>query len=64
MFDDLFDFFEDEAGEARYRIKGKNGEPMVTSEGYSNATNAKRGAVDLMVRIQQALTDSLRSVNA
>lgn len=62
MFDDLFDFSEDEAGEWRYSINGKNGENMVTSEGYSRPEDAKRGAVDLLVRIQEALTDSLRRV--
>lgn len=37
------DYFEDQAGEWRYRIKGANGEPLVTSEGYRDKTDAKRG---------------------
>jgi uncharacterized protein YegP (UPF0339 family) len=42
----MLEFFVDEAGETRYRIKGRNGEPMVTSEGYRDATDAKRGFND------------------
>jgi uncharacterized protein YegP (UPF0339 family) len=43
----MVDLFEDEGGEWRYRIKGENGEPMVTSEGYPTKTGARRGYIDL-----------------
>lgn len=42
------EYFEDEAGEYRFRIKGGNGEKMVTSEGYTRKADAKRGFRDLM----------------
>lgn len=37
------EYFEDQAGEWRYRVKGDNGEPMATSEGYRDKADAKRG---------------------
>ncbi|MFL5900939.1 MAG: YegP family protein [Solirubrobacterales bacterium] len=39
----MIDYFKDEAGEWRYRVKGANGEPLATSEGYRDQTDAKRG---------------------
>lgn len=60
--DELFDFFDDIMGESRYTIKGKNGEVMVTSEGYSSMENAQRGSRDLVVRILRAFADAIESV--
>jgi uncharacterized protein YegP (UPF0339 family) len=39
----MIDYFEDEGGEWRYRVKAANGEPLVTSEGYRDETDARRG---------------------
>lgn len=39
----MIEYFEDHAGEWRYRVKAANGEPLVTSEGYRDQTDAKRG---------------------
>lgn len=36
-------YFEDAGGECRYRIVAENGEPLVTSEGYRDVADAKRG---------------------
>jgi hypothetical protein len=43
----MVEYFTDEAGGHRYRIRGRNGEPMVTSEGYTTARDARRGYEDL-----------------
>lgn len=43
----MFEIFRDEAGEWRYRVKGRNGEPMATSEGYTRPEDAERGLADL-----------------
>jgi uncharacterized protein YegP (UPF0339 family) len=39
----MVEYFEDQGGEWRYRVKARNGEPLVTSEGYRDETDAKRG---------------------
>lgn len=39
----MVEYFEDQAGQWRYRVKGENGEPMVTSEGHRDRTDAERG---------------------
>lgn len=41
------EIFEDEAGGWRYRVKGLNGEIMVTSEAYTRESDARRGFVQL-----------------
>lgn len=46
----MTEYFEDQAGEWRYRVKGENGETLVTSEGYRDQTDAKRG-YDALERI-------------
>lgn len=43
----MIEIFQDEAGEWRYRILGRNGEKMATSEGYTRPHDAERGANDL-----------------
>lgn len=43
----MIEYFEDDANEFRYRIKGGNGEPLVTSEGYTTMESAERGVRDL-----------------
>lgn len=37
------EYFVDRGGKHRFRVKGRNGEIIVTSEGYASAYNAKRG---------------------
>lgn len=43
----MIEIFQDEAGEWRFRIKGRNGEIMATSEGYAREADALRGYSDL-----------------
>jgi uncharacterized protein len=43
----MVEFFEDEQGEHRFRIKGGNGEVLATSEGYTRKQDAVRGFWDL-----------------
>lgn len=40
-------YFKDEAGEFRFRIRGGNGRTMATSEGYTSQQHAERGWDDL-----------------
>lgn len=42
----MLEIFKDEAGEWRYRLKGRQGEPMFTSEGYTRKADARRGLND------------------
>lgn len=44
----MIELFEDEGGQWRYRIKGRNGEPMATSEAYTTKADARRGYRDLV----------------
>ncbi len=41
-----------------YRILGGNGKGLVTSEAYGTGSDAIRGAVDLMTRLQQEAFDA------
>ncbi len=43
----MTEIFQDADGQWRYRIKGKNGEIMATSEGYTRPADARRGLLDL-----------------
>lgn len=40
----MIEYFTDKGGHWRYRVKGENGEKLVTSEAYASKFNAKRGA--------------------
>lgn len=51
----MIEYFEDEAGEWRYRVKARNGEPLATSEGYRDKTDAKRGFEALARAVATAL---------
>lgn len=42
----MIEIFPDKAGEWRWRLKGRNGEIMATSEGYTREADAVRGAED------------------
>jgi uncharacterized protein YegP (UPF0339 family) len=44
----LGETFYDAAGEARFRIKGRNGEIISSSEGYSRQTAARRAAIRIV----------------
>lgn len=39
--------FQDKAGKWRFRVVGRNGEKMMTSEAYASMGNANRGYDDL-----------------
>lgn len=41
------ELFQDKQGKWRYRVTGRNGEKMVTSEAYYSKDNARRGYEDL-----------------
>lgn len=51
-------YYEDNAGEWRWRLAGDNGEIVADSaEGYSSQSNAKRGASTALVLMQASLVD-------
>ena len=56
------EYFVDAGGEWRYRVVGRNGEIMVTSEGYTSSSDARRGLADLATEllIHGVLNGSLR----
>lgn len=39
----MTEIFQDEAGGWRFRVKGRNGEIVATSESYTRALDAERG---------------------
>lgn len=43
----MTEIFQDEHGEWRFRVKGRNGEVVATSEGYTRSADAERGLNDL-----------------
>ncbi len=47
------DFFQDENGDWRFRVKGGNGEIVAASESYASESNARRGADHLFQIIQK-----------
>lgn len=54
----MIEYKLDEAGEFRYRIKGENGEPMATSEGYTLSGDSVRGFQDLKAVILKEYSDA------
>jgi uncharacterized protein YegP (UPF0339 family) len=48
---EVTEYFTDRAGKWRYRVKGKNGEKLVTSEPYASKSNAVRGYGDLRAAV-------------
>lgn len=52
----MIEYFEDKRGKWRFRIKGRNHEKIVTSEGYASRANALRGFEDLRAAIA-SITD-------
>jgi uncharacterized protein YegP (UPF0339 family) len=51
----MIEIFKDEAGEWRYRVKGRNGEIMATSEGYGRKADARRGLNDLRALLREPM---------
>ena len=50
--DEIVQYFQDKAGKWRFRIRGSNGEKMVTSEAYEGGeAGARRGFEDLRQRL-------------
>lgn len=49
----MIQFYEDEAGEWRFRILGTNGETVASSEGYTRKEDAQRGYATLWAIIVQ-----------
>jgi len=49
----MLEYFIDEDMKQRFRIKGENGEIIVSSEAYANEYNAKRGYADLVAIIER-----------
>lgn len=43
----MIEFYQDEQGGWRFRVKGRNGEIVAGSEPYASEANAKRGVDDL-----------------
>ena len=42
-----FEIYEDKAGEFRFRLKARNGETILTSEGYKAKASAKNGVASV-----------------
>lgn len=42
-FNIMFELYQDKKGEYRFRLKAKNGQTILTSEGYSAKAGAKNG---------------------
>jgi uncharacterized protein YegP (UPF0339 family) len=57
----MIEFFEDEAGGHRFRVKGRNGEIIVTSESYTRHSDAVRGLLGLCRAIADWDPGSARS---
>lgn len=53
------EFYEDEAGEWRWRVKGGNGEPVATGEGHSSERDAKRAFVGMIDVAEEALVTAM-----
>jgi uncharacterized protein YegP (UPF0339 family) len=43
----MIEYFLDDDSKNRFRVKGRNGEIVATSEAYANQSNAERGVDDL-----------------
>jgi uncharacterized protein YegP (UPF0339 family) len=44
---------QDSAGEFRFRVQGRNGEIVATSEGYTRSEDAERGVAALVRLVQE-----------
>lgn len=50
----MIEYFQDISGHWRFRVKGRNGEIVASSEAYSSKSNAERGADALRRAIADA----------
>lgn len=55
------EFYQDDSGGHRFRVKGGNGEIVAGSEPYASESNARRGLADLR-RILNELPGETRTV--
>lgn len=53
----MIEYFIDDEGAHRFRLKAYNGEIIHTSEGYTSESDAKRGAYDLAVNVVLAIAE-------
>lgn len=55
------EFYQDDKGGHRFRVKGGNGEIVAASEPYASESNARRGLQDLR-RILNSLPGETRTI--
>ncbi len=53
-----FEIYGDRAGEARWRLKAKNGEVVAAGEGYPDDDGARRGIDDFLKAVMDATDGS------
>ena len=49
-----FELYEDKAGEFRFRLKARNGEPILASEGYKAKDSCKNGIASVVKNAPEA----------
>jgi len=49
-----FEVYEDNAGETRFRLKARNGEPILASEGYKAKDSCKNGIASVVKNAPEA----------
>ena len=49
-----FEIYEDKSGEFRFRLKAKNGEPILASEGYKAKDSCKNGIASVVKNAPEA----------
>ena len=54
-----FEVYKDKKGEFRFRLKAKNGQIIVTSEGYKTLASAKKGIASVKKNSADAPVDDL-----
>lgn len=55
----MIEYFADQGGEHRFRIKASNGEPVHTSEGYTSAADARRGFYDFAMAVVLTIAEEM-----
>lgn len=53
------EFYEDEAGDSRWRLRAGNGEPVAEGEGHSSERDAKRAFVGMIDVAEEALVAAM-----
>ena len=54
-----FEIYLDKKGEYRFRLKAKNGEPILASEGYTTKANCKNGIESVRNNVVDATVEEL-----